>query len=61
MIVYISVYKPCPQRKLDEKKFLILKKKILRKIFWLIKDVTSGERKRRENAKLEAIFLSTYM
>ena len=43
-------------RKSDENKFLILERKILRKIFGQIKDDTTGEWKRRKNRELQEIF-----
>lgn len=43
-------------RKSDEKKFLILERKILRKIFGSIKDDITGGWRRRKNIELQEIF-----
>jgi hypothetical protein len=43
-------------RKSDENKFLILERKILRKIFGYIKDDITGEWRRRRNRELQEIF-----
>jgi len=48
-----------PLKKSDENKFLILERKILRKIFGPVKDSISGEWRRRINTKLELLFQST--
>lgn len=45
-----------PIRKTDERKLLVLERKILRKIFGLVKDTLSGEWKIRRNVELETLF-----
>eukprot|EP00102_Acyrthosiphon_pisum_P024089 XP_016661299.1 PREDICTED: uncharacterized protein LOC107884180 [Acyrthosiphon pisum] len=62
--LYITLIQPVityvaetwPLRKSDERKLLVLERKILRKIFGPVKDMLSGEWRIRKNDELETLF-----
>jgi hypothetical protein len=62
--LYITLIRPVitygaeawPLRKSDERKLLVLERKILRKIFGPVKDMFSGEWRIRKNDELETLF-----
>jgi len=45
-----------PLRKNDEKKFIVFKKKVLRRIYGPVKDNITGKWRRRKNIELEALY-----
>ncbi|KAF0711681.1 MICOS complex subunit Mic60-like [Aphis craccivora] len=62
--LYITLIRPVitygaeawPLRKSDERKLLVLERKILKKIFGPVKDIFSGEWRIRKNDELETLF-----
>jgi hypothetical protein len=56
VVVYES--ETWPLRKMDEQRFLVFERKVLRKIYGPVKDEITGEWRRRKNLELEALYSS---
>jgi hypothetical protein len=48
-----------PLRKMDEHRFIVFERKVLRKIYGPVKDEITGEWRRRKNIKLETLYGSS--
>jgi hypothetical protein len=48
-----------PLRKMDDQRFLVFERKVLRKIYGPVKDEITGEWRRRKNLELETLYSSS--